>query len=173
MRAAKRLHSWRVLILPFMGEEALYGAYNFKEPWNGPNNSQLAGRMPSVYRCPSNSAAQTTTKYVSVVGPETVLKANRSSMPLEIVNADGPKNTLLVVEGMQAVNWMEPSDLDYMQMSFKIGDATGIGSNHPSGPNALFADGHISPLPTTTDPQALKSLVLPADGLPGFPLEDP
>ena len=33
------MHSWRVLILPFLDEQALYDLYRFDEPWNGPNNS--------------------------------------------------------------------------------------------------------------------------------------
>src|SRR5690242_17032670 len=31
------MHSWRVLILPFLGEQALYNEYNLSEPWDGPN----------------------------------------------------------------------------------------------------------------------------------------
>src|SRR5688500_8670454 len=32
----KPMHSWRVLILPFIEEQALYQRYRFNEPWNGP-----------------------------------------------------------------------------------------------------------------------------------------
>ena len=42
-------HGWRVLILPFLDEQALYDKYDFDEPWNGPNNSKLADSMPPVY----------------------------------------------------------------------------------------------------------------------------
>ena len=40
----KPAHSWRVLVLPFLGPELkqLYDRYRFDEPWNGPNNSKLA-----------------------------------------------------------------------------------------------------------------------------------
>jgi len=31
-------HSWRVLILPFLEQRALYEQYNFDEPWDSPNN---------------------------------------------------------------------------------------------------------------------------------------
>ena len=48
---AKPMHSWRVLILPYLGEMALYNKYNFNEPWNGPNNSKLAAQVPDVFRC--------------------------------------------------------------------------------------------------------------------------
>ena len=40
------LHSWRVLILPYIEQQRLYDQYDFDEPWDGPNNSQLHGMMP-------------------------------------------------------------------------------------------------------------------------------
>jgi hypothetical protein len=33
------MHSWRVLILPNIEQQKLYEAYNFDEPWDGPNKS--------------------------------------------------------------------------------------------------------------------------------------
>ena len=38
----KPMHSWRVLILPFLEQKALYDQYRFDEPWDGPNNGKLA-----------------------------------------------------------------------------------------------------------------------------------
>lgn len=44
------MHSWRVLILPFLEQQNLYAAYHFDEPWDGPNNRKLAGRIGQVFR---------------------------------------------------------------------------------------------------------------------------
>ena len=52
----KPKYSWRVLILPMLGEQALYDAYDFDEPWNGPNNRKLASKMPAVFACPGRPA---------------------------------------------------------------------------------------------------------------------
>jgi hypothetical protein len=49
--SGKPMHSWRVLILPYIGKQDLYNAYNFNEPWNGPNNSKLASQIPDYYQC--------------------------------------------------------------------------------------------------------------------------
>ncbi|AMV36242.1 sigma-70 family RNA polymerase sigma factor [Planctomyces sp. SH-PL62] len=46
------LLSWRVAILPFLGEEALYREFHLDEPWDGPHNRSLIARMPAVYRTP-------------------------------------------------------------------------------------------------------------------------
>ena len=40
----KPMHSWRVLILPFIEKNPLYDAYDFEESWDGPNNKLLAQR---------------------------------------------------------------------------------------------------------------------------------
>ena len=37
----KPMHSWRVLILPYLDQDALYKAYDFTEPWDGPTNKKL------------------------------------------------------------------------------------------------------------------------------------
>ncbi|MCI0357956.1 MAG: DUF1559 domain-containing protein [Planctomycetaceae bacterium] len=68
--SGKPMHSWRVLILPFLEQQALYDLYRFDEPWDGPNNSQLAGTILKIFQCPSDgkgSAGQTS--YVAVVAP--------------------------------------------------------------------------------------------------------
>src|SRR5579863_9248252 len=51
----KPMHSWRVLILPYLDQLPLYKEYNFSEPWDGPNNSRLLNRMPPAFSCPSHS----------------------------------------------------------------------------------------------------------------------
>src|SRR6476661_8060061 len=53
----KPMHSWRVLILPYLDQAALHTEYNFSEPWDGPNNSRLLARRPAVYACPSHGNA--------------------------------------------------------------------------------------------------------------------
>ena len=48
----KPLLSWRVLILPYLEQEALYKEFHLDEPWDSPHNRTLIARMPAVYRCP-------------------------------------------------------------------------------------------------------------------------
>ena len=61
----KPMHSWRVLILPYLERRDLYEQYKFDEPWNGPNNSKLLASRPRLYICPSDATAlppETTTE---------------------------------------------------------------------------------------------------------------
>jgi hypothetical protein len=113
----KPMHSWRVLILPYMGpaENRLYRKYNLNEPWNGPNNSKLASSIPDVYRCPSHadektSSSATETNYVMAVGPQTAFPGSTRSTIRSI--ADGTAKTITVIEASGiGVNWMEPRDV--------------------------------------------------------------
>ncbi len=118
----KPMHSWRVLILPYIEEQALFDAYDFDEPWDGPNNSTLADKMPEVFRCPSCAACarernnpwklpgKNCTNYFAVVDPETILRAEKGRSFLEI--GDGTSNTILFLEAAdRQVNWMAPEDL--------------------------------------------------------------
>jgi hypothetical protein len=114
----KPWHSWRVLILPYLDRRDLFDAYKFDEPWNGPNNIKLAPCMPSVFHCPSDSDANTRciTSYVAVVGPDTLWpergSVSTNNMP------DGACMTILIVEKANSgINWMEPRDLPFEQVS--------------------------------------------------------
>ncbi len=41
--------SWRVALLPYLGEKDLYEQFHLNEPWNSPHNSQLIPKMPKVF----------------------------------------------------------------------------------------------------------------------------
>ncbi len=73
--AGRPLYSWRVALLPFLGEEALYREFHLDEPWDSPHNRALLARMPAVYSAPGAKARQPhTTFYQYVVGEATVFR---------------------------------------------------------------------------------------------------
>lgn len=51
----KPWHSWRVLLLPYLDERALYEEYKWDEPWDGPNNRRL---IEARRRCDSRKTAE-------------------------------------------------------------------------------------------------------------------
>ena len=51
------MHSWRVLILPYLDRPDLYAEYRFDEPWDGPNNIKLLQTMPKTYELPGDKTA--------------------------------------------------------------------------------------------------------------------
>jgi prepilin-type processing-associated H-X9-DG protein len=160
----KPKHSWRVLLLPFMEEQALYAQYRFDEPWNGPHNKALAARMLSVYRCPSDSdTTPGKTSYAMLVGPHAISDGPTPRRLSDIKH--GSSNTIMIVEAAGAgINWLDPRDLDTADMFGERGPAEGlfgyteINSCHPNGANALFADGSVHYLSTSMDSKTLEAM---------------
>ena len=104
------MHSWRVLILPFLELNGLYDQYRFDEPWDGPNNSKLANQMPSIYHCPSVPYSTSQTTYKLVSDPEALFNGSESRTLGDAV--DGTASTIVLVEDSEhPVNWMKPEGI--------------------------------------------------------------
>jgi len=166
------VHSWRVLILPFLEGEALYDRYRFDEPWDSPHNLALARDVPKgmnpnypMYHCPSDRDSNIwDTSYVMVVGPRTISDGPTSTDLMKM--PDGSSNTILVAEMSDSgVHWMEPQDLKFDEMSFKVDDPDkrGIRSRHRGYVNGyvnvVFCDVAIGTIHEDIDPGLLKGLL--------------
>lgn len=140
----KPMHSWRVLILPFLDEDKIYRRYRFDEPWNSPHNVRLAEESANrQFRCPNRDGGDESphTDYVAIVGPETAFPGSQSTRLDDI--RDGQEDTILLAEiHNSGIQWMEPRDLATDRMSFRVNDqaAPSISSPHPIGPGVVFAD---------------------------------
>jgi hypothetical protein len=152
----KKMHSWRVLILPFLGENRVYGMYNMSEPWDSQNNIRLASEIPSVFHCTIDPSAKSLgeTSYVVAIGPKTAFRdptfnADEKTRENEKVKlneiTDGIESTILVVEYHQSgIGWTEPKDLNFGRMSFNINEDrsnTEIRSKHDGCAFVIRADG--------------------------------
>ena len=166
--SGKPMHSWRVLVLPFIEQQALYERYDFDEPWDSPANLALAQTVIPAFRCPSDAVASgPETNYVMIVGPGTLYDGEESTSMRNI--KDGTSNTIMFVEVVgSGINWLEPRDLDIEQLSFQINapGGQGIQSSHPGGANVAFCDGSVRFLSETIDPQTLQNLITIDDGNP-------
>lgn len=162
--SGRPIHSWRILILPFLGERALYAKYSFAEPWDGPNNRKLAGEIGSVYTRPGLEPDQNhSTSFVAVIGPHTAWPGSTPARRDDL--RDGAENTFLVVEVRDGqFPWMEPRDLEFDRMSFAINDRSGQGlGSRLGGARVVSADTTVRTLPDNFDPKTLRAM-LTADG---------
>ena len=160
-------HSWRVLLLQIDGEP-LYERYRFDEPWNGPHNRKLEGGLPvgmsgicPWYHCPVDDSNKLDTSYVMVVGPNTFSAGSTTTKISDFT--PGTAHTIALVEmSKSGIHWMEPRDLNYDEMSFKIDDPNGQGlrSEHPGVVNVLCADAAVRSLSKDVDPEILKEQFL-------------
>jgi len=159
----KPMHSWRVLLLPYLNSSPIYSRYRFSEPWDGPNNRKLHAQMPWLYACPSDPGhlEKGLTNYFVIVGPETCFPGVRSTTIPGMPTPAGPvSDTITVVECSDlAVPWMEPRDLDLSRMSFRVNDPSrpGISSRHPGGANVVTVDGHVRMLDNATPPAEVRA----------------
>ncbi|MBN2022443.1 MAG: DUF1559 domain-containing protein [Pirellulales bacterium] len=124
------MHSWRVLILPFLDQQALYDQYRFDEPWNGSHNRALAEAIVREYVCPSRPGGdQLTTSYVAVTGSGTAWPGTRGMSVKGI--RDGLSRTILVVEVADSgIHWMEPHDATIEEVLNAEGRSPAVPSSH-------------------------------------------
>jgi prepilin-type processing-associated H-X9-DG protein len=161
------VHSWRVLILPYMEARDLYHQYRMDEPWDSPQNGQLAGRIKDLYRCSydHDHKRSTETSFVAVIGPNTLWRGEKSTRQSDI--KDGVENVIAVVEVHNSgIHWMEPRDLHVQQMAPTINapHGQGISSAHGDSANVAFADGMVRRLPQWTAADTLRSWLNIDDG---------
>jgi prepilin-type processing-associated H-X9-DG protein len=156
-KAGKPLLSWRVLILPFLEQEALYNEFHLDEPWDSPHNKALIEKMPALYSCPSEltpkpEAGKTT--YVTPRGERTIFPGAVGVKLKEVV--DGTATTILTMDvpASEAVVWTKPDDWSVPGTV----DPRSLVGRHPDGTNCGFGDGSVHFLSKTIAPAVLKAL---------------
>jgi hypothetical protein len=152
--------SWRVAILPEMGEVGLYGTYHAKERWNGPANETLIKAMPRLFRCPSDGGiGEGETSYVMITGEDTIGGTpGAPGVPFRI--SGGLSKTIIVVEvhGLK-IPWTEPRDISLDELAQRL--RTGGGRiGHVASFNAAMADGSVRNFSAKIDPEILRRLSL-------------
>ncbi|HEU5116130.1 MAG TPA: DUF1559 domain-containing protein, partial [Isosphaeraceae bacterium] len=157
----KPLLSWRVRILPFLEQQALYNQFHLDEPWDSDHNKKLIEQYQiAVYTAPtSNPAPAGQTYYQHFVGGGALFEKCEGVKLQEIT--DGTSNTIMCVEAGTAVPWSRPADPPYdpEKPLPKLG-----GPGYSGGFNALFADGSVHFLKNTIAEETLRALITRAGG---------
>jgi hypothetical protein len=102
--------SWRVRILPFIEQNALYNQFKLDEPWDSEHNKKLIDKMPEVYK---TTSADDLTSLMVCVGDGALYDGGKPTTLSRIT--DGSSNTLAVVVagGDKAVPWTKPVDVRF------------------------------------------------------------
>lgn len=120
--SGKPLQSWRVLLLPYLGEKekALYAKIKLQEPWNSDHNKQFHRAEVPVFHCPSSTkhlkkndhSIEGKTTYVVVVGKDALFDNSGKGKPCpDAFRPETPINpfpNILVAERHRLMCWMNP-----------------------------------------------------------------
>jgi len=159
-KTGKPLLSWRVAILPFIEQEALYKQFKLDEPWDSEHNLKLAKNMPKVYFHPkANKPGDNKTHYRLFYGKGAAFELDKSAKLQTFT--DGTSNTLMVVEAEEPVVWTNPNDLafDPTKALPKMLSIDGKFS-------AAYGDGSVRTFKMPIDQEILKLLIQKSDGKP-------
>lgn len=153
------LHSWRVLLLPYLGETVLFGKLRLDEPWDSPHNRRFHDAAPAIYRCPSAVLLPSQTSYSVIVRENSATLAGQG-MSLD----DLEMNLILVVERERPLDWMEPTSelarsTAIQGINRRHAKRDGIGSPHYGGVNVGLRDGSARFISEAIDLQILESLL--------------
>ena len=164
-KAGKPLLSWRVQVLPFLGDEGakLHREFKHNEPWDSEHNKKLIEKMPAAYQVPGQKKTEAgKTSYLAPRGTGTLLSGEK---PVGFRDAlDGLSLTIMVVEAGPdaAVIWTKPDDLDFNPDK----PLEGLLGQQDGGFLALFGDGSVRMIKDSVDPETLRRLFDRKDGQP-------
>lgn len=155
----KPLLSWRVAILPYINEQALYDQFHHDEPWDSPHNKKLIAKMPMAYQSPSVGLQPGKTVYLGIAGEGKAF----GKEPLAISDiTDGSSNTALMVEvdSELAVEWTRPADFEADERN----PMQGLGRVQAGGFIASMADGSTQFISRSMDQQTWLDMLTIAGG---------
>jgi hypothetical protein len=151
------LHSWRVLLLPYIENQKLYDEFHLGEPWDSPHNLRLLERMPSTYAPPGYKKSLVPPNHTIChvfVGKGTAFEGPKGlRFPGDF--PDGTSNTLMVVEAGEPVPWTRPEEIVYDP----AGPLPRLRGFFKDGFRACMADGSTRWVRYGTSEEALRAAI--------------
>ena len=156
-KGGKPLLSWRVALLPLLGQQALYDKFHLDEAWDSPHNKALLKEMPDVYAPVARKGGpEHATYYQGFVGPGAIFDGEKGTAGGRLT--DGAFRVLVIAEAARPVPWTKPEDLAFDEDASK--PAPRVGGLFEGGFHALVADGSVVFLSKAkVDPMTLRGLI--------------
>ena len=154
------LHSWRVLILPYLGEaeRELYGKLRLDEPWDSEANRAFHGQAPEVFRHGTDSGM---TAFSVLLGEDGLFDASGQGKNLEELQKLPDRDIAsqyMIMQRADPICWMKPDaeltvdgfksedgcDPAKFLKGFRLGITQGVYAARADGSVALISLGSTS-----------------------------
>jgi hypothetical protein len=134
--------SWRVAILPYAEQTALFNKFNTDQPWDSETNKPLLKSMPQIF---GSNQPNTNVSWVKSADQDRITFAHIK---------DGTANTIMLIENPQGIQWTQPQDLT-------AEEAVKLVAELAEGQSLLvvYYDGHVQRISNKTDRDTLKALM--------------
>ena len=160
-KKGKQLLSWRVTVLPYLEQDALFRQFKLDEAWDSEHNLKVLKDtpMPAVFALPGvTKPGDKETYYRVFVGNGAAFEPLRTMKFAEF--SDGLSNTILLATAATGVPWTKPDELAFDPK----GDVKKLLMMDGDGSNVLFADGSVRFLRKALNGENLLRLITRADG---------
>jgi hypothetical protein len=133
----KPMLSWRVHLLPYLEQNALYEEFKLDQSWDSEHNIKLLEKMPKVFSSPRITVkTKGYTVYQGFQGKGALFEGGKVGITSII---DGTSQTISVVEASTAVPWTKPVDLPFDVTK----DLPDFGKAYDGRPIAALCDGSV------------------------------
>ncbi len=103
--------SWRVAILPFVEQDALFNRFDQHAGWEHAANKLLLPARPAAFSCPWRQPPEgTQTWFQYFTGPNTLFPPGTTGVKGKEI-PDGASQVILCAEAAAAVPWTQPADM--------------------------------------------------------------
>jgi prepilin-type processing-associated H-X9-DG protein len=156
----KPLLSWRVQILPFIEQDALYKEFHLDEPWDSEHNKKLLEQMPKIFETVEGERKKGyLTRYQGFVGKGAFFDGTAKGLRIADIT-DGTSNTIMIVEAAKGVPWTKPEDVPFDNGKL----LPRLGGVFKGGFNVAMCDGSVRFISNKISETTLRAAVTTAGG---------
>lgn len=121
MKNGKPMHSWRVMMLPYIEQDNLFKQIKIDEPWDSEHNKKIfeSTPMPKTFEHPGKKDGDKKMTYYKVfyskpgVTPRAGFLLGKPTTLGQITVMDGTSNTAAMIEAGPPVLWYRPDDIEF------------------------------------------------------------
>lgn len=118
-----KLWSWRVHLLPYLEQQALYGRLRLDEAWDSPHNRRVSSiYFVPAFISPTSGPPADRCSYLPLVGATGLFDDPANHLAAELGWTETPASTRAVfveVDSSYYVPWSKPQDLDVNTPNFR------------------------------------------------------